>query len=82
VSDDRKTEKSKGDKLSISDVVVKANKSVNDHDLVNINDIRKSKSLKAQSKVKQLLKINDSSSDDEYLSWRRTTSPILQQQIS
>jgi hypothetical protein len=40
-------------------------KSVNDHDLVNINDLRKSKSLKAQSKVKQLLKINDSSSDDE-----------------
>jgi hypothetical protein len=50
----------KGDNLSISDVVVKANKSVNDHDLVNINDIRKSKSLKAQSKVKQLLQINDS----------------------
>ena len=63
----RKTEKSKGDKLSISDVVVKANKSVNDHDLVNINDIRKSKSLKAkaQSKVKQILEINDSNSDDE-----------------
>ena len=63
----RKTEKSKGDKLSISDVVVKANKSVNDHDLVNINDLRKSKSLKAktQGKVKQLLEINDSSSDDE-----------------
>ena len=39
----RKTEKSKGDKLSISDVVVKVNKSVNDHDLVNINDLRKSK---------------------------------------
>jgi hypothetical protein len=55
----RKTEKSKGDKLSISDVVVKANKSVNDHDLVNIIDLRKSKSLqaKAQSKVKQLLEI-------------------------
>ena len=61
----RKTEKSKGDKLSISDVVVKASKSVNDHDLVN--DIRKSKSLKAkaQSKVKQILEINDSNSDDE-----------------
>ena len=63
----RKTEKSKGDKLSISDIVVKANKSVNNHDLVNINDLRKNKSLKAkaQSKVKQLLEINDSSSDDE-----------------
>ena len=63
----RKTEKSKGDKLSISDVVVKANKSVNDYDLVNINDLRKSKSLKAkaQSKVKQIVEINGSSSDDE-----------------
>ena len=55
----RKTEKSKGDKFSISEGFVKANKSVNDHDVVNINDLRKSKSLqaKAQSKVKQLLEI-------------------------